>query len=92
MTFLVQDLETIRPNVHRTSGRAHGVITRLASPHGLGALIKPFVFLDLLDTGARGGCDSRRGHVGVHPVGRLRHGAKGSSVREHASWRFGRLT
>ena len=65
MTFLMQDLETIRPIVHRTSGRAHGVITRLASPHGLGALIKPFVFLDLLDTGAREfsglGCIRTRG-------------------------------
>ena len=53
MTFLVQDLETIRPIVHRTSGRAHGVITRLASPHDVGELIKPFVFLDLLDTSGR---------------------------------------
>jgi hypothetical protein len=50
MTFLVQDLETIRPIIHRTSGRAHGVITRLVSPLDAGELIKPFVFLDLLDT------------------------------------------
>ena len=53
MTFLVQDLETIRPIIHRTSGRAHGVITRLVSPHDVGELIKPFVFLDLLDTSGR---------------------------------------
>ncbi|NPT46381.1 pirin family protein [Paraburkholderia sp. 1N] len=32
--------------VFRTRGRAHGGITRLASPSDLGDLIKPFVFLD----------------------------------------------
>ncbi len=30
----------------RTSGRRHGPITRLVSPHDLGERIKPFVFLD----------------------------------------------
>jgi len=30
----------------RTSGRKHGPITRLVSPSDVGALIKPFVFLD----------------------------------------------
>ena len=30
----------------RTSGRKHGPITRLVSPSDIGALIKPFVFLD----------------------------------------------
>jgi hypothetical protein len=38
MTFLVQDLETIRPITHRTSGRAHGVITRLVSRLDVGEL------------------------------------------------------
>ena len=32
--------------VFRTRGRAHGGITRLASPSDLGDLLKPFVFLD----------------------------------------------
>ncbi len=32
--------------VFRTRGRRHGPITRLASPSGVGELIKPFVFLD----------------------------------------------
>ncbi|NML97462.1 pirin family protein [Paraburkholderia sp. RP-4-7] len=32
--------------VFRTGGRAHGGITRLASPSDLGDLLKPFVFLD----------------------------------------------
>jgi redox-sensitive bicupin YhaK (pirin superfamily) len=35
-----------RPIVLRTRGHAHGAITRLISPHDVGALTKPFVFLD----------------------------------------------
>jgi redox-sensitive bicupin YhaK (pirin superfamily) len=35
--------------VHRTRGRTHGHVTRLMSPSGLGAMLKPFVFLDLFD-------------------------------------------
>jgi redox-sensitive bicupin YhaK (pirin superfamily) len=35
--------------VHRTRGRRHGPITRLMSPGDLGAVLKPFVFLDLFD-------------------------------------------
>ena len=34
--------------IHRTHGRGEG-ITRLVSPHDLGQLIKPFVFLDRVD-------------------------------------------
>ena len=33
----------------RTRGRSHGPITRLMSPSDLGALLKPFVFLDLFE-------------------------------------------
>jgi len=33
----------------RTRGRKHGPITRLMSPSDLGALLKPFVFLDLFE-------------------------------------------
>ena len=33
----------------RTRGRKHGPITRLMSPSDFGALLKPFVFLDLFD-------------------------------------------
>lgn len=39
-----------RKIVFRTSGSSHGPITRLVSPSDLGRLIKPFVFLDLIDT------------------------------------------
>src|SRR5882672_5234666 len=33
----------------RTSGQKHGPITRLMSPSDFGRLLKPFVFLDLID-------------------------------------------
>lgn len=42
--------EGARKIVLRTQGRRHGPITRLVSPSDLGQLIKPFVFLDLIDT------------------------------------------
>jgi redox-sensitive bicupin YhaK (pirin superfamily) len=35
-----------RRTVSKTGGHTHGPITRLVSPHQLGELIKPFVFLD----------------------------------------------
>lgn len=34
----------------RTRGNAHGPVTRMASPSDVGQLIKPFVFLDLIDS------------------------------------------
>ena len=40
-----------RQIVHRTRGQRHGAITRLMSPGDLGQVLKPFVFLDLFDTG-----------------------------------------
>ena len=89
MTFLVQDLETIRPIIHRTSGRAHGVITRLASPHDLGELIKPFVFVDLLDTGTR-----EFSGFGLHPhsgIATLTYIAEGSVNYEDTNGAYGLL-
>jgi redox-sensitive bicupin YhaK (pirin superfamily) len=41
----------VRQIVHRTRGQRHGAITRLMSPSDLGQVLKPFVFLDLFDTG-----------------------------------------
>ncbi|WP_236721047.1 pirin family protein [Paraburkholderia phytofirmans] len=35
--------------VTRTTGRRHGPVTRIVSPSDIGALIKPFVFLDYFD-------------------------------------------
>jgi redox-sensitive bicupin YhaK (pirin superfamily) len=37
--------------VHATRGHRQGIITRLISPGDLGEVLKPFVFLDLFDTG-----------------------------------------
>jgi redox-sensitive bicupin YhaK (pirin superfamily) len=42
--------ESSRAVVLRTRGRSHGIITRLVSPGDVGELIKPFVYLDYLDT------------------------------------------
>src|ERR1700694_2425282 len=39
----------VRPIAHRFSHRAHGPITRLMSPSDVGHILKPFVFLDLVD-------------------------------------------
>lgn len=36
--------------IARTRGRAHGPVVRMVSPSDVGELIKPFVFLDLIDT------------------------------------------
>jgi redox-sensitive bicupin YhaK (pirin superfamily) len=37
--------------VYRTRGHGHGKVTRLMSPGDLGAVLKPFVFLDIFDNG-----------------------------------------
>jgi len=39
-----------RKIVQRTKGHGHGPIRRLVSPSGLGAVLKPFVFLDLFES------------------------------------------
>src|SRR5260370_5922457 len=52
-----------RQIVHRTRGRRHGHVTRLMSPSDLGRVLKPFVFLDLLDMEAE---TSFKG-FGLHP-------------------------
>ena len=48
--------------VHHTRGHRRGPITRLMSPSDLGELLRPFVFLDHVDTvgGSTGG-------LGLHP-------------------------
>jgi redox-sensitive bicupin YhaK (pirin superfamily) len=40
---------SVRQIIHRSRGRSHGLITRLMSPGDLGEMLKPFVFLDLVD-------------------------------------------
>lgn len=39
----------VRAIVHRTRGSTHGPITRLMSPGDLGQVLKPFIFLDLVN-------------------------------------------
>jgi redox-sensitive bicupin YhaK (pirin superfamily) len=51
-----------RPMVHRTRGHQHGPITRLVSPSDLGELLRPFVFLDHVDTAG-----GSTGSFGLHP-------------------------
>jgi redox-sensitive bicupin YhaK (pirin superfamily) len=48
--------------VHRTRGRRHGPIVRLVSPSDVGALVKPFVFLDYFDVAA-----AQAPQFGFHP-------------------------
>src|SRR5260370_2127839 len=77
MDSLVQDVVTLRPIIHRTSGQTHGPITRLASPGDLGKVLKPFVFVDLFDNGGR----EFRG-FGLHPhsgIATLTYMAEGST-------------
>jgi redox-sensitive bicupin YhaK (pirin superfamily) len=76
MTALAENVQTIRPIVHRTSGQDHGPIKRLVSPHHGGELIKPFVFLDLFES--EGG---EFGGFGLHPhsgIATLTYIAEGS--------------
>jgi redox-sensitive bicupin YhaK (pirin superfamily) len=51
--------------VARTRGRERGPVVRLMSPSDLGELVKPFVFLDLIDT--QGFSKPRAEDFGLHP-------------------------
>lgn len=63
MSAAVQVAPTLpRQIIHRTRGRTHGAVTRLMSPGDLGEILKPFVFLDLLDNG-----DDSFPTFGLHP-------------------------
>ncbi len=55
MSSTARALTTIadRRIILKTRGDTHGMITRLMSPGDLGEALKPFVFLDLFDTGGR---------------------------------------
>ncbi|WP_260463978.1 pirin family protein [Burkholderia sp. Bp8963] len=45
----IADAATKRHVVFRTRGRRHGPVTRLMSPSDVGQMLRPFVFLDLVD-------------------------------------------
>jgi redox-sensitive bicupin YhaK (pirin superfamily) len=61
---LAQSAPRIRARkiMHRIRGRAHGPVTRLMSPSDFGEILKPFVFLDLVDVDSK----SLSG-FGLHP-------------------------
>ncbi len=52
-----------RSIVHRTRGSQHGPVTRLMSPGDLGQVLKPFVFLDLVNFQP----DTSNQGFGMHP-------------------------
>ena len=89
MDSLVQEVGTLRPIIHRTSGQTHGAITRLASPGDLGGLLKPFVFLDLFDNQGRAFPG-----FGLHPhsgIATLTYLAEGSVSYEDTTGALGQL-
>jgi redox-sensitive bicupin YhaK (pirin superfamily) len=52
-----------RAVAHRTRGSSHGPVTRLMSPGDQGLVLKPFIFLDLVNFDARHG----QTRFGMHP-------------------------
>jgi redox-sensitive bicupin YhaK (pirin superfamily) len=66
----------VRQIARRTRGQSHGPITRLMSPSDFGELLKPFVFLDLVDIDGQS-----FGGMGLHPhsgIATLTYIAEGS--------------
>ena len=57
---------TVTRIARRTRGQSHGPITRLMSPSDFGRLLKPFVFLDLIDNqGKPFSCFGLHPHSGI---------------------------
>src|ERR1700719_3140575 len=80
-----------RPNsiVYRPRGRRHGPVTRLMSPGDLGEVLKPFVFLDLVDTDS-----TALSGFGMHPhsgIATLTHLFKGDVRYEDTTGASGLL-
>src|SRR5438445_10096180 len=73
----VKSQDTIVTRIaRRTRGQSHGPITRLMSPSDFGRLLKPFVFLDLIDNQGK-----PFSGFGLHPhsgIATLTYVAKGS--------------
>jgi redox-sensitive bicupin YhaK (pirin superfamily) len=61
----LRETSPLRRIVARTRGRQHGPVVRLMSPSDLGELVKPFVFLDRVDT--LGVAKPRSEDYGLHP-------------------------
>lgn len=58
----IAEVATTRHVTFRTRGRKHGPVTRLMSPSDLGEVLRPFVFLDLVDLAGTSAQD-----FGLHP-------------------------
>jgi redox-sensitive bicupin YhaK (pirin superfamily) len=67
----------VRPIAHRFSGQARGPITRLMSPSDVGHILKPFVFLDLVDHEGPPFEGSLHPHSGIATVTYLFEGTVG---------------
>lgn len=57
--------DRLRTVIYKTRGQSHGPITRLMSPSDLGGILKPFVFLDLID--AHDLSRTKVDGIGLHP-------------------------
>lgn len=80
---------SVRQIARRTRGQSHGPITRLMSPSDFGRLLKPFVFLDLVDFDG-----SSFGGMGLHPhsgIATLTYVAEGSVSYEDTNGATGLL-
>jgi redox-sensitive bicupin YhaK (pirin superfamily) len=65
----------VRAIAHRTRGSAHGPVTRLVNPSDLGQLLKPFVFLDLIDHDGAPFDGSLHPHSGIATLTYIMEGA-----------------
>src|ERR1700682_5829754 len=80
---------TVTRIARRTRGQSHGPITRLMSPSDFGRLLKPFVFLDLIDNQGK-----PFSGFGLHPhsgIGTLTYIAEGSVRYEDTNGAMGLL-
>ena len=81
-----------RAVIYRTKGRKHGPITRLMSPGDMGEIVKPFVFLDHIDT--QGLARDKLPNFGLHPhsgIATLTWLFEGSFTYEDTLGRHGEL-
>jgi redox-sensitive bicupin YhaK (pirin superfamily) len=68
------DQASSRPIVSRTQGTKHGSLTRMMSPGDLGQLLKPFVFLDLVDHEGEPFVGALHPHSGIATLSYLSEG------------------
>ena len=76
-----------RAIAQRTRGITHGPVTRLMSPSDLGAILKPFVFLDLFDHEGPPFNGPLHPHSGIATLTYIAEGAVSSYEGGWSSWR-----